>query len=537
MSAPAAACTRRRAVAVESGAPVAVVTALLLVQLATILVLNDGHFIFSLDDPYIHLALAENLAHGHYGINLSEPSAPSSSVLWPFLLIPFAGTAFHDEWPLLINVACALASVVMLQAIVRRTLAARAAVPAYLAPTIVVAAALGLNLVGLVFTGMEHSLHVLLALAVALGLIIEAEERRVPWFLVAAIILGPLVRYEGLAPSLAAILFLGLRGRAGLAVLLFASCVAPLIGFSWFLHSMGLGWLPSSVLLKSQISPDTTGAVDMIWAGVTGFVRNLPLHPSLFVLVAFLLLLIRAGFRAARSAERHLALAASVAIVLHVMAGRYGWFGRYEIYILAFSATILVHVWRGELLARLGAVAPHRGVIWIAAGTAALFGPSLGTLLLTPLATRNIYEQQYQMHRLVTEFHNGPVAVNDLGWVSYRNDGYVLDLWGLGSIEAGIQRLRQTPGWMATLAAEKGIDLALIYEDWYAGQIPDSWQLLGRLHLGSLQVTAARDVVAFFAVNPAASRRLSGELARFAASLPAGVRFEFVPRSEVAPRG
>ena len=36
----------------------------------------DGHFVYAIDDPYIHLALAQNLAHGHYGINPGEASSP-----------------------------------------------------------------------------------------------------------------------------------------------------------------------------------------------------------------------------------------------------------------------------------------------------------------------------------------------------------------------------------------------------------------------------------------------------------------------------
>mgnify|MGYP001017862235 CR=1 FL=1 len=45
-----------------------------------------GFFFYTLDDPYIHLALAENILRGHYGINLDEPSSPSSSIVYPFLV-------------------------------------------------------------------------------------------------------------------------------------------------------------------------------------------------------------------------------------------------------------------------------------------------------------------------------------------------------------------------------------------------------------------------------------------------------------------
>ena len=67
-----------------------------------ILLLNGGHFAYSLDDPYIHLALAENLAAGHYGLNLDEPSSPSSSILWPLLLAPFTRWAGYEWVPLVL---------------------------------------------------------------------------------------------------------------------------------------------------------------------------------------------------------------------------------------------------------------------------------------------------------------------------------------------------------------------------------------------------------------------------------------------------
>ena len=48
--------------------------------------LAANHFIFSLDDAYIHLAVAENILKGGYGINIPEYSSPSSSILFPYLL-------------------------------------------------------------------------------------------------------------------------------------------------------------------------------------------------------------------------------------------------------------------------------------------------------------------------------------------------------------------------------------------------------------------------------------------------------------------
>ena len=51
----------------------------------------DGHLVYTLDDPYIHLAVAESILEGGYGINTGEYASPSSSILWPFLLtVPVA---------------------------------------------------------------------------------------------------------------------------------------------------------------------------------------------------------------------------------------------------------------------------------------------------------------------------------------------------------------------------------------------------------------------------------------------------------------
>ncbi len=70
MGSPEAAATAgasRRAPALAAGGMLAVLGALLAAVVARV-----GPFTYALDDPYIHLALAEEIARGHYGVNPGE---------------------------------------------------------------------------------------------------------------------------------------------------------------------------------------------------------------------------------------------------------------------------------------------------------------------------------------------------------------------------------------------------------------------------------------------------------------------------------
>src|SRR5262249_50097808 len=136
------------------------------------------------------------------------------------------------------------------------------------------------------------------------------------------------------------------------------------------------------------------------------------------------------------------------------------------------------------------------------AATGSLAAVSMGyafALASTPLAANNIYDQQYQLHRFVVDYYKGPVAVNDLGQVAFRNPHYVLDFWGLGSAEAQRYRLHEPGGqWMQRLCREHGVDLILIYDDWFPNR-PASWVRLGYLKLLRPKITPAEANVQFYA--------------------------------------
>ncbi len=174
----------------------------------SILALNSGHLVFVLDDAYIHLALAENIMQGHYGINLNEYSAPSSSILWPFLLAPFAKLVFANYFILLANTFFAVITLLlfwlMLSPDSKDLVSEGNAENKTLLNIILILLIPACNLIGLIFTGMEHSLQVMLTVAIICGLCRESTSGRLTWWTLFAIILAPLIRYECLAISLPA---------------------------------------------------------------------------------------------------------------------------------------------------------------------------------------------------------------------------------------------------------------------------------------------------------------------------------------------
>lgn len=489
--------------------PQAALLGLILLTLAVILDMTGGGFSYGLDDPYIHLALSENIARGFYGLG-GAPAAPSSSILWPFLLAPAAGTALHPWLPLILNGLCALALLPVIKAILHHCRPARPYDGAR-----VLVAALALNVIGLTFSGMEHVLQMLLALAAVLGLLTLARDGRLPWWLGPAIVAGPLVRYESVTVSAAALAALWLYGHRRAALAWGAATLLPLAGFSLFLLSRGLPPLPSSVLAKTR---GRIGDVVALKAG------ELLFHPGARYALAVLLLLLLTAVPWRRLAERDrpLWLFAVIAAVGHLLAGHYALhsFSRYEPYQIAAITAAAAWLWRG------GISVPRRLLLGLVA--LPLIGLYGSWTLRTPRASENIYQQQYQMHRFAADFLRGPVAVNDLGWVAFDNPYPVLDLWGLGNDEARTARQTGDRQWPGGLVARHGSAVVMVYSDRIAagGHLPADWRLAARLYLGGPAVTPAGSIVDFYATPAADAARLDCALDSFAATLPPGVRLE-----------
>ena len=489
-----------------------------------ILKVNGGHFTYALDDPYIHLALSDEIARGHYGINANEFSSPSSSILWPYLLAPFAQFSRQNLVPLLLNLLAGLGVAVLVGAAVARWPAGAQgrtqpdkgfrSVEIWRRTLSAVALVFIANLPALTFVGMEHTLQVLLAGAGAWGIIACLRGRPVPWWCLTAVAVGPMVRYENLGITLALAIALAgqrqLRRGAGLVLI----SLLPLLLFSFYLHHLGLPWVPTSVLVKSRVPHPTGGLGTQGMQLIGDNAGQIFTEPQRLLVLILFLTLAGLAWRETERARRFALGGAAVATGLHLLVGRFGWFHRYEIYIVFFSTLVVLHALHERARGLLG---------WYALGLLGCSFQYLEAFHEVVLASNQVYRQEYQTHRFLNDFYNGNVAVNDLGLVSYhRRPGmYVLDLWGLASVEAAEQK-KKTTAWMDNIVTTHHVGLVVIYPMWFP-PVPPSWTLLGEICLSDSPVVLGGDCVSYYATPAASLPELQDEFGDFMNTLPPGL--------------
>lgn len=496
------------------------------ILVAVSLMLTDGRLIYTLDDPYIHLAVAESTLQGGYGVNGGEYSSPSSSIAYPLLLALTQLIGLGAWGPLVLNLLAMGLAVHALGVLLVRHVVPRTGLSPLATLIAGLALALCMNSWGLPMTGMEHSLHVLTVVLLILGFAEMQSTKATPWWLVPAIVAMPLVRFEGLALSLAAVGSLYVLGRRRAAIAAGSAILAAQGAWMLVMHALSLPLLPSSVMVKSGVSANAVGgSVLRTLLSIADNTYVSMRHRQGVLLLLALAALVVGSVSAHRRGERELAIGVgatcSIALLAHVAFGQYGWFARYEVYIVTATVLALLLLCCRMVESRIARLAS----LW---ALAVLAAPYAYATVVTPLASRGIYAQHYQMHRFVTEFWKGPVAVNDIGYVSYQNPRFVLDLWGLGSEE--VRQLKQqndglSPEVMAALVARHHVSLVMIYEEWFRA-LPAQWRRVAVLKSGV--VTGGSGRLSFFAAGDEDGIRES--LQRFASTLPSGVELEIKPK-------
>ena len=502
----------------------------LFVLFVAILVMNSGHMIYTIDDIYIHLAISRNLNEfSVFGVTRYEFSSSSSSPFWNLILSAgFLLLGVNDLIPLALNVILASVAVVIVYALLKDIDAS----PRYITG-VLLSFVFFTSLPGLVFTGMEHILHIILSLAfvVLSSRILSSKESnsRESLLLFVVTLFASAIRIESIFLVLpVAILFLMKRNWSHTLTVL---GMAALPWIAYGIVSIQNGWflLPNSLIVKGI--DDLNYGIG--WYFVRG-IANLAVSPFLLTLLVASVKLSRFQDQGFWQIDNITKLLFVSACLMHLQLARIGWFFRYEAYLVALGI-FTVAVRGRQFLSEFNLASPRIPTIQTSLGKNRLYALGLIALFftplvargalciyLTPIASNNIHDQQYQMALFLDRFYSGEtVMMNDIGFVNYLTDIVCIDKWGIGTLDVGQSWLdgSLSAATIRIAAVDHGVKIAILYLD---RLVPEEWEIVGYWTIRN-NVVAYNSTVAFFAVMPSERDRLIESLIQFSPNLPEDV--------------
>jgi hypothetical protein len=498
----------------------------LLVVLVAILTINSGFMVYTIDDIYIHLAISRNLSeYSVFGVTRYEFSSSSSSPFWNLIISAgFAIVGTTDMVPLALNVILASVSVVTLYVLLKDMDMSSTCLTGVLLSFVFFT-----SLPGLVFTGMEHTFHVILSLLFLVlssrVLSLEQSSNRDSLLLLVVAFFVSAVRFESVFLAIpVAFLFLVKRDWSH------ALAVLVMVGLPWLAYgiiSMQNGWLllPNSLLVKGADAMNEGIGLFLIRG-----IGALAVSPHLLVLLIASVKLTSSQEHGFWHQHNVMRLIFVSACLLHLQLGRIMWFFRYEAYLVALGI-LTVSVQARQYLSKLDLTSLRMPAIGTSLDRNRLYGLVLVILFIAPLAGRgalwiywtptaskNIYEQQYQMGLFLDRFYTGEtVLMNDIGCANYLSDIMCVDKWGIGSLDVGQILLNgsMSADMLQIIAEERGVKVAILYAD---GLIPEEWEEVGRWTIRD-NVVAYNSTVSFLAVMPSEKDRLVNSLVQFSPRL------------------
>jgi hypothetical protein len=522
-------------------APVAVAILVLWITVGVLLWLSlrrtEGHFVYALDDPYIHMAMAKNVAlHGVWGVTADAFSSSSSSLIWTALLAAmFALLGVRDLIPFFLNIVLATVMVVVANRVLLRAVPLLSRAQRLMLLLVLLLAA---PLPALVFAGQEHILHmiatVIFVFAAAEWIGRHDASMRSTEFqrLAALAMLLPLVRYEGLYPVATCSALLMVRRRIAQAAVLTIAALIPLAIYAAISLQNGWLWAPNSVVLKGNL-PDwhtLDGIRNLL--GYTAYATLLQVPAIAFLVYAAVALF---AMRAAAGIWCPVVVRLVMFVGIAVMHAQYSqprafWLFRYEAYVIALGLMVSATALLGNTPSLRQRARWERAAVTIAVIVLLLISPltdrAIRAAAIVPGATANIYEQQYQMGLFLREYYQAePVALNDIGAAAYLADVRVLDLVGLATMQvAALKRAGYyTSADIEGLASDHGARVAIVYDNWFRGSLPSSWRRAGSWRIRRA-VVVGDETVTFYAIVPSEWPALRDHLAEFDARLPRRVR-------------
>jgi hypothetical protein len=518
----------RRATLLLMWTGLAVVTAAICI--ATV-AMTHGTLTYIIDDTYIHLTMARNFAeHSTWGMVPGEFESSSSSPGWVMFLGIFvkAVPAIAEWWPLIINAVCCM-GILAIFAYKQDLIAVRGWSMWRIAGVLLLPSVLFLP--GLIQLGMEHSLHTLLVLILLLQFermtAGELPARRILAYSCLLLAITAL-RLESafLALGMGLVLvwpvakevvkrhFAAIRSRRVVAFTISGLIPAAVIGTIGYIDlSHGQYFLPNSIVEKTQLL--NSGVLGSLLPRPGWFWQNISQDPFMIAVILFGIAAI-----AQRVRLRQVWIAWLVAALLHATYAQFGWYERYQAYLLIAGVLLTLRTLPEIRWFEVS----HRRVTAYAMLFAVLPLIKFWSIYNAPSAAYAQYAHQNQTGQFLARYYNGQtVMINDIGHVTWLHSGGLVDMWALGSFEV---LKSQHDGYYnsdfaARLAAEH--DVAVVAE---ASPSFDFFVPKGFVRVADWRVGGGDprwSSIAFWAPNQEAARAMRRNMQQFVAGAPAGV--------------
>lgn len=503
------------------------VLALCGIAFAISLKITDGNLVYAIDDCYIHLALARNLADtGIWGIRPDEYAFASSSPLWTCLLaLSFKIFGFHEVFAAVYAALFCMASAWVVDRILSVWFR-----PDWQRALLSLCVMLALPVTTAAILGMEHAMHVFSIL-----LLVYFYLRKVsPSGLMLAAAFAAGTRYESLFViiPLAGAELCQRRMRESFALLVGA--FAPPVCYGAYALAHGGTFLPNSLMVKSALSIGYT-FYDRLWqaASCGGMVENAVVYFS--GLIPFAL-----SFATGLTGRfRLLLLASAVSVFGHLVFAKTGWtynVNRYEMYLLALSAPlVLLSISQIKSACVESQFRRLVNLTLLAVGGIFLLGMlayGLDSGFRALRVPRETYETPLVGARVLASLpkdRQGPIFLNDLGLIAERTTVPVIDVCGLGEQETFELRRagNRSPSRMADVLRRRNARYAAVFPFMWSYKVMTEEFALKPVAVlcGARQNAWPTGQLLFYAFKEEDEPFLANHLKDFQSQLPKGLSF------------
>lgn len=485
---------------------------------------TNGVFCYPLDDTFIHMAVAKNSAlYGNWGVSANEWVSTSSAPFFTGLLtLTYSLFGISVYTPLLL----ALAGAFFIIAAMQYELNKHSALSTFQKTICIILTLFAGAIPSLAALGMEHTFQIAFTLFFvhSCANILTSDKTRARHLVIAGIWGAFMVftRYENafVVASACGLLFLQKRFKAALFIGVIGA--APIVLFGLYALSKGGLFIPNSIQIKVR---DTYKLL------LNGGIAVLEAAASISGLIALSLYVIFKKFQR-QEQDRHFYILSVFVLsgLLHSVFGGFGWFYRYEAYLIVLGSFHLLilffewykrHEWNNKkqyflslaLILLLTINLPLRGI---------------NAMRNFIRSTYNIYEQQYQMGLFLRKYYNkNAIAANDIGAISFLADLHTIDLWGLGNNEVTIARKGGywNSAFLQSLVVKNKASIAVIYESWFDKALTHNWEKVGTWEV-SYSFMLGDTKVSFYAIDPMQANTLRNNLASFKKELPKDIKVE-----------